>query len=328
MRTTPFSLVVAGLLLSVLVGGCGTGATAEPSTLVSGDDLAPIDAATVDGAITVTGSSTVFPLTAEIARQFADEGAVAQIDVRSTGTGGGFRSFCGGDDVQIVNASRPINTDEAAACEAAGRVPVGFPVGMDGLAVVVPAENTWVEHLSFDQLRAIFNGQARTWADVDPSYPPGPIAVYSPGTDSGTFDSFVEQVFDGDGAPLEQLDGAVLSEDDVALRTGIEANPHAIGYFGYAYYQSEQGRLRALGIDNGQGAVAPSADTVQDGSYLFARPLLIYTSEALLREQGDVAAFIRYYLQHVDRVIEDVGYFPAAEPTRLEARRTPVDAVQ
>jgi len=328
MRTIRITLLAAVLLLGALLSGCGAVATAEPRGLVAGDDLAPIDAATVDGMITVTGSSTVYPLTAEVANDFAEEGARVQIDVRRTGTGGGFRSFCNGDDVQIVNASRPITAEEQAACTAAGRVPVGFAVGMDALAVVVNSQNTWVEALTFAQLRAIFSGQARSWADVDPSYPAAPIAVYSPGVDSGTFDYFVERVFDGDDEPLQQVPGAVLSEDDVELRTGIEANPNAIGYFGYAYYQGAQGRLRAIAIDGGQGAVAPSADTVQNGSYPFARPLYIYTSEQLLHERPEVAAFVSYYLQHVDSVIEAVGYFPSAEETRLEARRALVDAVQ
>ena len=135
MRTVHITLLAAALVLVALLSGCGTVATAEPLALTTGDDLAPIDAAAVDGVITVTGSSTVYPLTAEVARDFADEGATAQIDVRSTGTGGGFRSFCNGDDVQIVNASRPITADEQAACEATGRIPVGFAVGMDAVAV-------------------------------------------------------------------------------------------------------------------------------------------------------------------------------------------------
>lgn len=134
--------VLPCLLLSVLLSACGTRAEAALPPLTDGDALAPIDATTVTGSIAVTGSSTVYPLTAEVANDFAEEGATAAIDVKSTGTGGGFRSFCNGDDVQLVNASRAITDDEVAACTAAGRVPVGFQVGMDALAVVVNGDNT------------------------------------------------------------------------------------------------------------------------------------------------------------------------------------------
>lgn len=291
--------LVALICTLILLAACG-GQAVTPVVLVSGEALAPVEPATVKGAIEITGSSTVYPLTARIAEEFAGEGSPMQIDIKITGTGGGIRSFCNGDPIDIVNASRPINENEIAACRAVGREPLGFPVGMDALAVVVNPQNTFVESLTFAQLGAIFSGRASTWNEVDPAFPNEPIAIFSPGVDSGTFDYFVEAVLDGDGDLLSELAGVVLSEDDTELLRGIEGNPNAIGYFGFAYYQAEGDRLRAVPIDSGSGSVAPGAITVADGTYPLARPLFIYTSQKDLDAVPGSAAFLSYYLQTVN----------------------------
>lgn len=322
------------VILLLLLAACGpqTTETATPLvpavTLLAGDSLAPINPALVSGPIEITGSSTVYPLTARIAEEFALEGSPAQIDIKVTGTGGGFRSFCSGDPVDIVNASRPITSAETDACRAVGREPLGFQVGIDALAVVVSNENQFVERLSFAQLAQIFSGQARTWREVDPAYPDAPIALFSPGVDSGTFDYFVESVLGGDKALIPAVPGVVLSEDDIELLRGIEENPFAIGYFGFAYYQGDQERLRALAIDGGSGPVAPGAATVVDGSYPLARPLFIYTSSATLTQEPTVAAFISYYLQNVNELIAEVGYFSVSDTTIDAAQQALVAALR
>lgn len=322
------------VILLLLLAACGpqTTETATPLvpavTLLAGDSLAPINPALVSGPIEITGSSTVYPLTARVAEEFALEGSPAQIDVKVTGTGGGFRSFCSGDPVDIVNASRPITSAETDACRAVGREPLGFQVGIDALAVVVSNENQFVERLSFAQLAQIFSGQARTWREVDPAYPDAPIDLFSPGVDSGTFDYFVEAVLGGDEALIPAVPGVVLSEDDLELLRGIEENPFAIGYFGFAYYQGDQERLRALAIDGSSGPVAPGAATVVDGSYSLARPLFIYTSNATLAQNPTVAAFISYYLQNVNDLIAEVGYFPVPNTTIDAAQQALVAALR
>ncbi|NWF79710.1 MAG: PstS family phosphate ABC transporter substrate-binding protein [Chloroflexi bacterium] len=324
--------LVAILLLLLAACGPQTTETATPLVpavmLLAGDSLAPINPALVSGPIEITGSSTVYPLTARVAEEFALEGSPAQIDVKVTGTGGGFRSFCSGDPVDIVNASRPITPAETDACRAVGREPLGFQVGIDALAVVVSNENQFVERLSFAQLAQIFSGQVRTWREVDPTYPDAPISLFSPGVDSGTFDYFVEAVLGGDEALIPAVPGVVLSEDDTELLRGIEENPFAIGYFGFAYYQSDQERLRALAIDGGNGPVAPGAATVVDGSYPLARPLFIYTSSATLAQDPTVAAFISYYLQNVNELVVEVGYFPVPATTIDAAQQALVAALR
>jgi phosphate binding protein len=316
------------LLTALFVSACGAPASSPASSLIAGEALAPVQPATVNGPIEITGSSTVYPLTARIAEEFHAEGSPAQIDIKITGTGGGMRSFCNGDLVDIVNASRPITDEEISACNAVGRDPIGFQVGIDALAVVVNPQNQFVESLTVAQLGQIFSGTASSWNDIDPNYPAQPIAIFSPGTDSGTFDYFVEEVLADDADALANLPGALLSEDDTELVRGIEANPNAIGYFGYAYYAAEGAALRAVPIDAGAGPVAPGPDSVADGSYPLARPLFVYTSRRDLEEQPAAAAFLSYYLQTVPEVISAVGYFPVPESTLRTAQQELVAALR
>lgn len=324
------SVFAFALCVACMLNACGQAPQAadQVRALLAGDQLAPVDPQTVSGAIEITGSSTVYPLTARIAEDFAADGSPAQIDIKITGTGGGLRAFCNGDPVELVNASRPISDEEIAACQSVGREAVGFQVGIDALAVVVNPANTFLQSLSFAQLAQIFTGQATMWNQVDPSYPAASIAVFSPGVDSGTFDYFVEEVLDGEGAALENLAGALLSESDTELTRGIEGNPNAIGYFGYAYYQAEGALLRAVPIDDGAGPVASGSESVGDGSYPFARPLFVYSSAKDLREHPAAAAFLSYYLQHVSEVIDDVGYFPVTDATLAESQQQLVATLQ
>lgn len=318
---------IAFALVALLLAGCAGQAAPEVS-LVAGDALAPVDATTITAPMEITGSSTVYPLTARMVEEVHQAGSPAQIDVKFTGTGGGFRSFCNGDPVDIVNASRPITDEESAACRAVGREPLGFQVGVDALAIVVPNQNTFVEALSFEQLAAIFSGQVRRWNELDAAYPDEPIAVFSPGEDSGTFDFFVDEVLGGDDSGLLALPGAVFSENDLELRSEIENNPFSIGYFGYAYYLEDAERLRALPVDGGGGPILPEQQTVTDKTYPLARPLFIYTSKETMEQVPSVAAFVSYYLQSVGDVVEDVGYFPVPDNTLGEAKRQLAAALQ
>jgi phosphate transport system substrate-binding protein len=289
-----------------------------------------VDPATVTGAIEITGSSTVFPLTSAVAAAFTEEGSPANISIRGTGTGAGFEVFCGPDsDVDIVNASRSITDEEQAACTAEGHPAISFRVGTDALAVVVNETNDFVTDLSLEQLAQIFSGTATTWSEVDPAYPAEPITLFSPGIDSGTFDYFIDEVFDGDEEPILNTPGVLLSEDDYELVQGIADDPYAIGYFGFAYYQDNQERLNVVAIDPGTGeAISPMEETVSDGSYPLARPLFIYSSSSIMQAQPQVAAFIDYYLVHVPEFIEEVGYFPISPDTLEESRQKFRDAMQ
>jgi phosphate binding protein len=284
--------------------------------------LPMVDAGAVTGDIVSAGSSTVFPLSEAMAARFQDEGYKGNITIDSIGSGAGFERFCKTGETDIANASRAIRSSEVESCQAIGRTPVEFRVGTDALAVVVNPENTWLdEGVTLAELAKIFSSEAKTWADVNPDWPAEPILRFSPGTDSGTFDYFVEAVMNPTyvkdatadaGKGEEQIlkaEGIQLSEDDNVLVQGVEGNKNAIGYFGYAYFQENAGKLKDLKING----VAPSGGTVDNNTYPLARPLFIYSDPKILAEKPQVADFINFYLTYVNDEIGPVGYFPASE---------------
>jgi len=158
---------------------------------------------------------------------------------------------------------------------------------------------------------------AATWAEVDPSWPAEPILRFSPGTDSGTFDYFVEEVFDSEEAPILSSANLQLSEDDNVLVQGVLGSPFSVGYFGYAYYQENADTLKVLSVEG----VEPTAENVDNGSYPMARPLFIYSDGAIMQAKPQVASFINFYLTFVNEEVLDVGYFPAS-PEALDAAKT------
>ncbi|MEM9954271.1 MAG: phosphate ABC transporter permease subunit PstC [Chloroflexota bacterium] len=237
-----------------------------------------------------------------------------EIEIEITGTGAGFERFCNGE-IDINDASRSISDDELAICRANNIEPVEFQIGTDAIAVVINAENDFATDLTLEELQMVFSG-AEVWSDIRPEFPNQRIMRFIPGTDSGTFDTFVEVVFDGDDSPILGADATaissqdlVTSEDDDQLVRGIGDNAYAVGFFGYSYYLDNADTLSAMTIDG----VEPSITSVEDGTYLLGRPLFVYTSEEILRDKPQIASFISYYLTHVGSVIEAVGYFPASD---------------
>jgi phosphate transport system substrate-binding protein len=296
-------------------------ATTAPAT--DGTMLPEVDPAAVEGNIITAGSSTVFPLTQRMAERFNDEGFAGEITIDSIGTGGGFERFCVAGETDIANASRAIKQDEIDACAALSpaRTPIEFRVGTDALAVVVSSENDFLTELTLEQVAQIFNGDVKAWNEVDASYPAEPIQLFSPGSDSGTYDYFVEEVLGDDDTKL-QASGAQFSENDNVLVQGVTGSPYAIAYFGYAYYAENQSALKAIGIDG----VEPSQENVDNGSYPLARPLFIYSDAAILSEKPQVAAFINFYLSFVNEEVVDVGYFPAPAAELDAAKQAWLDA--
>ncbi|MCB9460535.1 MAG: phosphate ABC transporter permease subunit PstC [Anaerolineaceae bacterium] len=242
------------------------------------------------------------------------------INIAITGTGGGFTVFCAGDTV-INNASRAITVGEQAACAENNIDPIAFRVGTDALAIVVNPDNAMVNDATMEELALIF-GEAETWADVRNEWPDEPIMRFIPGTDSGTYDFLAEELY-GDEPERLLVNEPVTSEDDEQLARGVRQNPYAVAFFGYAYYAENSDSLKILDIDG----VTPSADTVEDGSYALSRPLYIYSTATYMQENEAVAAFIDYYLVHVNEDIETVGYFPASDEALNEAKATWLQAM-
>jgi phosphate binding protein len=281
------------------------------------------DPLSATGDIITAGSSTVFPLSERAAEEYRNAGFSGNITVESIGTGAGFERFCVAGETDVANASRPIRDGEVESCAALAtpRTPIEFRVGTDALAVVVAEENDFLTALSIDQLARIFSGEFATWDQLDASYPAEPIQLFSPGTDSGTFDYFVEAVMEeilGDAGRDAIINAANIqfSENDNVLVQGVESSPFAIGYFGYAYYVDETDLLNAIEIEG----VLPTAVTAEDGSYPLARPLFIYSDANIIAEKAQVADFINFYLSTLNDYVVEVGYFPASQQAQRLAQ--------
>jgi phosphate transport system substrate-binding protein len=275
------------------------------------------------GTIVSAGSSTVYPLSERMVERFADEGFAGNITVDSIGTGAGFERFCVAGETDISNASRAIKSSEVEAARKIGREPLEFRIGTDALAVVVNKSNTFIKSATKDELKLIFS-TAKKWSDVNPLWPNQDILRFIPGTDSGTFDYFVEDIFGKKKEPILGAANLQLSEDDNVLVQGVEGSPYAIGFFGYAYYQENRSRLNVLAING----VAPSAETVNKGTYPLARPLFLYSTAKIMREKPQVAAFLAFYLTYVNKEIGKVGYFPAEAEALKKAKQTWLDAMK
>ena len=277
--------------------------------------------------IGIAGSSTVFPLSTEILSQWIDEGG-PEYTIDSIGSGGGLDRFCVEGASDIANASRQIKDDEIAACtDTWGTAPIEVRVGSDALSLVISNGNYFAGELTLEELATAFSltSATATWADVNPDFPAHPIQLFSPGADSGTFDYFNEVVFEeAEPPPILSSIAEIVGEDDNLTVVGVSedgctegdlTSTCAIGYFGYAYFQENADSLQVVTVEG----VEPSAETVDANTYPIARPLYMYTSDAVIQEKPQVAEFMAYYLQNVNDLIDEVGYFPAPQEALQEA---------
>ena len=228
-----------------------------------GDGDEQADAA-LSGTIEIAGSSTVFPIAEAWAEEFGLATPGVHVNVASIGSGAGFERFCNGE-TDITNASRAMKASEEEICDANGVAFIEIPVAFDGLTVAVNVNNDWADYLTLDELAKIFGPAdfAVTWADVRPGWPDRRISIFSPGSDSGTFDYFSDEVNGEEG--VQRTDNSQFSEDDNVLVQGINGEIGAIGYFGFAYFINNQKRIRAVPIDAGAGAISPSIETIENG---------------------------------------------------------------
>ncbi|MGB3694750.1 MAG: phosphate ABC transporter substrate-binding protein PstS family protein [Spirulinaceae cyanobacterium] len=294
----------------------------SPESLEEGVQLPEVDPLEVEGDISVAGSSTVFPLSQAIYERFIQYGYAGRIKLDSIGSSAGFRLFCEEGTSDISNASRPIKEEEVQACGGIGRQPIEFRVGTDALAVVVNPENKFATNVTKEELAALFSSEK--WSDVNPEWPDEEIERFVPGEDSGTFDFFVEEVLDEDKQPLLNSPNTEFSEDDDYIEQNVASNPNAIGFFGYAYYKQDADELKVLSIEG----VEPSAEAVESGDYILARPLLIYSDAKIISNKPQVGEFISFYLSNVNRVVEQVGYFPSSKQALDESKTKLLEAMK
>ena len=263
------------------------------------------------GAIKIDGSSTVYPITEAVAEEFNKVAGKVRVTVGISGTGGGFKRFSAGE-IDIADASRPIKQAESDAASKSKIEFVELPVAYDGLTIVVNPKNTWCDSLSVDQITKLYSasGGIKTWKDLNPAWPEKAIKVYSPGTDSGTFDYFKEVTVGKEGSIRSDMS---VSEDDNVLVRGVSGDEGAIGFFGCAYYFENKDKVKALSVDGGKGPIMPSTATIEDGSYApFSRPLFIYVNKASAAKP-EVIAFIDFYLKNAPTLVNEVGFVKLPE---------------
>ncbi len=274
----------------------------------------------LSGEIRVDGSSTVAPLTEAIAEEFNADNPDVKVTVGTSGTGGGFEKFCAGE-TDISDASRPIEPDEEKACQSGGVAYEEIQVANDALTVVVNPNNP-VTCVTTEQLKSVWEPKSTidSWSQVEGLDQPfdAELALYSPGTDSGTFDFFTEEVNGEEGA---QRTAGVndIGEDDNATVTGVSGADGGMGYFGYSFFKENEGTVKALEIDGGDGCIAPSPETAQDASYFLSRPLFVYPSATAL-ENETVDEFLQFYLDNINEVAESVGFIPMTDEQLQESQ--------
>lgn len=284
------------------------------------------------GVVAVDGSSTVFPIAEAAAEEYRRVDPEARVTVGVSGTGGGFEKFCAGE-TDVASASRPIRTVESEACAAAGIEFVELPIAYDGIAVVVHADNDWVEILTTEDLKRMWEpaaqGTVTRWSQVRPDWPNRELRLFGPGIDSGTFDYFTQAIVGEPGAGRGDF---TSSEDDNVLVQGVSNDELALGFFGYAHYEENRGRLGLAAIDdeddtNGDGAIRPSPDTVRDGTYQpLSRPVFLYVNPVAL-DRPEVAGFASFFLTEGAALVREVGYVSLTDREYALVRRRLEDRV-
>lgn len=262
----------------------------------------------LSGTIEIDGSSTVFPITQAVAEEFQRINSNVKINVGISGTGGGFKRFTKGE-TDISDASRPITTSEADLAKTNKVSYTELKIALDGIAVVVHPQNTWVDYLTTAELKKLWqpNSTVTKWSDIRTGWPDQPIHLYGPGTDSGTFDYFTEVI---NGKAKSSRADFTASEDDNILVQGVSGDPNSLGYFGYAYFIENKAKLKDVPIDSGSGPVAPNDSTITANRYTpLSRPLFIYVSSASLK-RAEVKAFVEFYMINGETLVHEVGYTP------------------
>jgi phosphate transport system substrate-binding protein len=285
-------------LAGVVTAAMAAGITA-PSAFSQGSNVVLVD-----------GSSTVFPISEAMAEEFMADNRGTQVTVGVSGTGGGFKKFCAGE-LDVTGASRPIKQEEIDACAAAGIEYIEVPVANDALTVVLNNENTWAENMTTEQLKMLWEpaaeGTITRWNQIDPSWPNEPINLFGPGTDSGTFDYFTDEIVGEEGASRADY---TASEDDNILVLGVSRDVNALGYFGLAYYLENEDTLKAVAVNG----VLPTPANVENGTYVpLSRPIFMYVKKTSLDDNAQVRAFMEYVLDNAPEIVPEVGYVPLSD---------------
>jgi phosphate transport system substrate-binding protein len=289
------ALTASLMTVALLATACG-GKTTDPK-----DGENP----TLSGEIKLDGSSTVGPISIAVAEEFQKANKGVKVNVGISGSGAGIQKWLAGE-IDIANSSRKMKPEEIEKGKAAGLEAVELPVAIDGITVTVNKENSFLTCITTAELKKIWDKDStvKQWSDVNPQWPNEEIKLYGPGTTDGTFDYFTEHI---NGKAKQSRTDYTASEDDNVLVNGIAGNKNALGYFGYAYYAENKGKLKAVQVDRGKGCVAPEEKTIADMSYPISRQIFIYPSKKALA-RPEVRAFVTYYLTNGAQFAQQAGY--------------------
>jgi phosphate transport system substrate-binding protein len=324
----PLLLGVVALLLVLPTAACGRDRPSDEAVTETTDTEAFADEE-LSGTVRADGSSTVGPYATYAAEQFQKQEPGVRITVGVSGTGGGFERFCR-DETDLSNASRPIKDSEKKICEDKSIDYTELQIANDGLSVVVNPKNDWADCLTVGQLNKIWalRSTVDNWKDVDASFPDVKLTLYGAGTDSGTFDYFTDAIVGEEGASRSDY---TATEDDNVTVTGVAGERGALGYFGLSYLEANRNKVKGVEIDGGDGCVAPTTETVQNGTYKpLSRPLFVYVKSASL-ERLEVDAFLQFILDNQERIAKAALFVPLTEDqvsksqTQLEAGSTDVE---
>ena len=276
----------------------------------------------LSGAVKIDGSSTVEPLSSAASELFSEEQPQVQVTVGASGTSGGFEVFCAGK-TDISDASRTIESNEVKACKEGGIKYTPMQVANDAVTIAVN-KNVPIDCITTEQLHKIWapesQGKITNWKQVDPSFPDMPLKLFGPGTDSGTFDFFTEEINGEEGASRSDYEA---SEDDNVLVQGVANTPGSLGYFGYTYYEENADKLKALAVDSGDGCVKPSPETAQSGEYdPLSRPLYVYVNDESYDKKPQVAAYVDFYIDNLTKITEAAKFIQMSESQMQETMQT------
>jgi phosphate transport system substrate-binding protein len=308
VRIRPLTFAAVLAVAMILAAGCGRDDNSSSGSTTSGGS----GGQSLSGRIEVDGSSTVGPFVTAGAEEFQGQNSGVQVTVGISGTGGGFERFCAGE-TDISDASRPIKEDEEVpVCKKNGIEYTELQVANDGIAVVVNKENDWAKCLTVDQLNKIWEPKSKVnnWNQVDSSFPDQKMTLAGPGTDSGTFDFFTAQINGEEDASRTDYQA---TEDDNVIVQAVEGDKGGLGYFGLSYFEQNQESINDVEVDAGEGCVAPTTETVQDGSYTpLSRPLFIYVKNTSL-QKPEVKAFVQYLLDNGDTIAQNALFVPMTD---------------
>lgn len=316
-------------VLGSFLAGCGSGDGSSASSETTGTTPSTTagkpgtsGTTTAAGALTLDGSTTVFPIVSLMGEDYGTKNSNVKVTVNKSGTGSGFQKFERGE-IDICAASRPIKDDEDQALKAKGIDYVELPIAFDGVSIVVNQQNTWASNVTIDQLKKAWapGSTVKMWSDIDPSFPKEKINFYGPSDNHGTYEYFTEAVCGKKGAMRADYQP---NQEYTAIIQSVAGDKDGIAYVGFNYYDQNKDKVKALTV----GGVGPTSQTILDGTYTpLSRPLFIYVAKKSL-DKPEIKGFVEYALSEEGlAAVTDAKYVQLPKEAYEQVRKRATDGV-